>query len=414
MFAIGSRGDVQPFIALALEMKRQGIAPIIASHPDFEEFISSYGIEYAPVRVDSRQLMETMSPVGTNLTKYYSAICELIDEFGETYFNDFVSACKGADAILYVTFGGLAYHIAEAMGIPVFRVFFYPMTATGDFSLIDHVSMGSRFLNKASYWATERMFLLFTKRKINVYRARLGLRPITGGQYPYESMRGKRVPVLYAFSPSIVPPPREWGDHIYITGYWFLEEPGYDPPGDLLSFLHGGDMPFYVGFGSIVEPDCRERLGSIIAEAAVRTGKRLIVCGGWNSLKLPSKVDGVFQTDSIPHDWLFQRVAGVVHHGGCGTTAAGLLAGKPTFIVHFVGDQPFWGMRVYNDGLGPKTCYYKRLTAEKLSKAIETMSGDAMMSAKANAMGLRLREERGSEQAVQAILAEMEKPYHER
>lgn len=173
-------------------------------------------------------------------------------------------------------------------------------------------------------------------------------------------------------SPALIPKPRDWGNHIQISGFYFLNlASNYTPAPDLAEFLAAGEPPVYIGFGSIVvdDPDAMTRM---IFDAVKITGRRALVSKGWGGLGADQMgvPDGVFMLGNVPHDWLFKHVAAVVHHGGAGTTAAGIAAGRPTVVVPFFGDQPFWGAMTARAGAGPDPVPYKDLTAEKLAESI--------------------------------------------
>jgi UDP:flavonoid glycosyltransferase YjiC (YdhE family) len=174
-------------------------------------------------------------------------------------------------------------------------------------------------------------------------------------------------------SPALIPKPKDWGPHISISGFYFLDmASNFTPEPALAEYLAAGEPPIYIGFGSIVVDD-PNAMTQMIFEAVKKTGRRALVSKGWGGLGAEELgiPDGVFMLGNVPHDWLFKHVAAVVHHGGAGTTAAGIRAGKPTVIVPFFGDQPFWGAMTAKAGAGPLPIPYKDLTADKLAGAIE-------------------------------------------
>lgn len=171
----------------------------------------------------------------------------------------------------------------------------------------------------------------------------------------------------------MVPKPKDWAENITVSGFYFLASPStYNPPDDLRQFLETGPPPVYIGFGSIVVDD-PDAMTNLIFDAVKQSGQRALVSKGWGGLGSDqmSKPDGVFMLGNVPHDWLFKHVSCVVHHGGAGTTAAGIAAGRPTIVVPFFGDQPFWGAMVARAGAGPDPIHNKELTADKLAAAIK-------------------------------------------
>jgi sterol 3beta-glucosyltransferase len=197
-----------------------------------------------------------------------------------------------------------------------------------------------------------------------------------------------------------VPRPADWPATVAVTGYWFLDEGAdWQPPRALVDFLEAGPPPVFVGFGSMAGRD-PDRLGRAVLAALARAGQRGVVVTGWGGLRVDDPPPGVFVAEAVPYDWLLPRVAAVVHHGGAGTIAAGLRAGKPTVVCPFVADQPFWGARVHALGAGPAPIPQRRLSAEALAGAIRVAVGDDGMRERAAALGAAIRGEDGVAAAV--------------
>ena len=207
---------------------------------------------------------------------------------------------------------------------------------------------------------------------INKFRIKtLGLEPASTLWAPGQIYRLK-VPYTYLWSPGLVPKPADWGPEIDVVGYVFLDlASSFEPPESLTKFLAAGEPPVYIGFGSIVV-DNADNFTSLIFEAVKKAGVRALVSKGWGNLgDHVDPPENIYMLGNTPHDWLFPRVSAVVHHGGAGSTAAGLKCGRPTLIVPFFGDQPFWGARVAKFGAGPEPIPYKILTADKLAEGIK-------------------------------------------
>lgn len=194
----------------------------------------------------------------------------------------------------------------------------------------------------------------------------------------------------------MIPKPKDWAPHIDIAGFFFLPLAStYTPPNDLAAFLAAGPPPIYIGFGSIVLDD-PNAMTELIFEAIKKTGQRALVSKGWGGFgaeefEIP---EGVFMIGNCPHDWLFKRVSCVIHHGGAGTTAAGISLGKPTVVIPFFGDQPFWGSMVAKAGAGPKPIHHKELTADNLAAAI-TAALEPEAKRKAEELGAKISHEQG-------------------
>jgi UDP:flavonoid glycosyltransferase YjiC (YdhE family) len=212
-----------------------------------------------------------------------------------------------------------------------------------------------------------------------------------------------RGPVLYGFSPEVLPRSPDWGDDVEITGYWFADEPeGWTPPPALEQFIARGSKPVCIGFGSMSQRDPAATT-RIVLDAIAQSGQRAILIAGWGGLKSNDLPENVFQIDSIHHSWLYPKMAAVVHHGGAGTTSAGLRAGVPSIVVPFHGDQPFWGKCIENLGVGPAPVPRNRLTAERLAKAIQIAVTDPSIATRAAEIGAKIRKEDGITRAVEAI-----------
>jgi UDP:flavonoid glycosyltransferase YjiC (YdhE family) len=197
-------------------------------------------------------------------------------------------------------------------------------------------------------------------------------------------------PSLLLVSRHVISPPADWPPHHRVTGYLFDDDSAWEAPPDLLNFLAEGEKPVYIGFGSmrVKQPEATTRL---VLEGVRRSGKRAILLSGWagiGALELPKDV---FLLDYAPHSWLFPRMAAVVHHGGAGTTAAGLRAGVPSIVVPILADQPYWGKRVYELGVGAKPIPRGQLTAENLAAAIQEATSNRAMQTGAT----ELAEDRG-------------------
>jgi sterol 3beta-glucosyltransferase len=274
-------------------------------------------------------------------------------------------------------------------------------TPTGEFPNPIIPIGGNAWLNRASYNLITLLSIPYMGM-INTWRRELLCLP-PRPRFKNELVRddNTRTTVLYPFSEHVVPRPADWDASAHITGYWFLEQT-WQPPADLVRFLEAGDAPVYVGFGSMVGTDAEEK-GRIVLEALRRSGQRGVIASGWGGLKLQNVPDNVFLLKEAPHDWLFPRMAAVVHHGGAGTTAAGLRAGVPTVICPFMGDQPFWGRRVESLGVGVAPIPQKKLNADNLTEAIQRVVQSTEIRRNAAELGARIRAEDGVGNAVSII-----------
>lgn len=410
ILTIGSRGDVQPYVALGVGLKAAGHDVRLATHEPFRDFVSSNGLEFAPLGADPKQILagregQSWLQSGDSLIRFISRFLRLFRPLLKRNLADASAACVGSDAIVYSPLAFAGHHVAEALGVPSYQAAVQPATPTREFPifpLAGRRGLGGTY-NRLTYTLYEQVAWQGVRPIVNSWRKEtLGL-PKYPVIAPFKQYRASGVPHLYAFSDAVVPKPNDWPDWHHITGYWFLEHPAeWEPPADMVDFLDAGPPPVYVGFGSMIAKDPAE-LFDIALEALRRTGQRGVLSTGWMGGEHANLPDDVFGIESIPHDWLFPRMSAVVHHGGSGTTGAGLRAGVPSIVTPFFADQPFWAHRVKVLGVGPPPVPQKRITAERLAHAIRTAVGDDNMRARAASLGERVRAEDGVRTAVGLI-----------
>ncbi|KAF2275406.1 UDP-Glycosyltransferase/glycogen phosphorylase [Westerdykella ornata] len=403
VIVIGSRGDIQPFLRIGKILKEDyGHRVRIATHPAFKKFVEEdSGLEFFSVGGNPSELMAFMvknpglipsidtikeGEVGRRRAAMYEmfqgmwrACINSTDDEGD-YANLKMMGHKDpfvADAIIANPPSFAPPHIAERLGIPLHMMFTFPYTPTVHFphplANIKPGNVDPKYTNFMSYPLVEMMTWQGLGDLINRFRAKtLFLNEVSTLWAPGQLYRLK-VPYTYLWSPGLVPKPKDWGPEIDISGFVFLDlASSFKPPDDLMKFLEAGEPPVYIGFGSIVVDD-PDRFTKMIFEAVKMAGVRALVSKGWGGLGGKDIApDYIFMLDNTPHDWLFPRVSAVVHHGGAGTTAIGLKCAKPTMIVPFFGDQPFWGGMVAKAKAGAHECIpYKKLTAEKLAEGIK-------------------------------------------
>ena len=257
-------------------------------------------------------------------------------------------------------------------------------------------------INPLTYVLFWRLFQQPFRQPIDRWRVNTLNLP-TWRQHPLGDKVWSQIPILYGYSPSVIPKPTNWPEHLHVTGYCFLDSPpDFSPPPELVDFLEAGDPPVYIGFGSMTGRD-PELITEIALAALKKTRQRGILLTGWGGICPTDLPDSVFKLDSIPHDWLFPQMAAIVHHGGAGTTAAALRSGAPTIVVPFVADQPFWGHWTAQLGVGPQPIPKKKLTVERLASAIRTAVEDETMRKRAAILAQKIRSEDGVAQAVKAF-----------
>ncbi len=407
---MGSRGDVQPLVALGKGLQAEGHAVILATHQEFQPMVRQAGLWFHLLRgLDPKASMEKFTgekpKSGLKESQFVQSIRmtkllqSAIPEIGESC----LEACSGADCcISNLIPPAVASSVAEKMGIPHMYALLQPIEPTGEFPhmLVTHRTFGPR-VNALSYACVSYGLWGMVRSHVNRWRRSLSLPALSWRYFP-EVFSGP-MPRLYGFSPSVVPKPGEWSDQAAVTGYWFLNQAaGWSPPKPLVDFLEAGPPPIAIGFGSMVVSSA-DNITELCIEALSKANQRGILLTGWGGLHVDDLPKHVFVIESAPHEWLFPRIAAVVHHGGAGTTAAGLCAGVPTIIVPFITDQPFWGKRVHELGVGPKPIPRGKLTADRLAAAMTEAVTNQSIGQRATELGEKIRAEDGIAGAIDVI-----------
>ncbi len=415
IIAPGSRGDVQPYIALGKGLAGAGHEVRLVTHENFRALVESYGLEFWLMGGNVTDVVQGQA-MRDRLDKgnFLGILAEVAKEGQRAALamaEGGLAASQGVDLLLGGMGGiynGIA--LAEKLGLPFLQAHLLPFTPTGEFASVLVASapawLGGGFNRLTHHLLRQMMWQGFRGGDARARRETFNLPPAPfSGPYNSDCLQGQ--PILYGFSPSVLPPPADWGDDVHVTGYWFLDSAeDWQPPAALTAFLEAGPPPVYVGFGSMSSRKPEETANLVLA-ALARTGQRAILLSGWSGMQTAEVPDSVFVIESVPHAWLFPRVAAVVHHGGAGTTAAGLRAGVPSLVIPFFGDQPFWGKRVADLGVGPSPIPRKKLTVEKLAEAIERAATDETMRQRAANLGAKIRAEDGIARAV-AVIGEYE------
>jgi len=406
ILALGTRGDVQPYLALACGLTASGYRVRVVTSPRYEALVRRRGVDFAAIHhTDPLHAHQTTQgrarlTADPDLLGFLRSLHHSTASSASQRLADAWQGSRHATTIVASPLAVLmGYSIAERLNVPFVRACCGPMSPTGYFpsAFIASVPDISRRLNLWSHRLASRVIWRRFRTQINQARADvLGLGPLR--QDPLAGLDQADGPVLYGYSPTVCAPPPDWGPQSRVTGYWFLDtEPEWTPPDALRDFLAAGPAPVYVGFGSMADAQPIE-LTRLVADALARAGQRGVLVTGWGGLTQPATAlsSNLFVADDVPHDWLFQRVTAVVHHAGAGTTGAGLRAGLPTVTVPFgMPDQPFWARRVFQLGAGPEPIPRSRLTAERLAGAIRTAVTNPVMRDHASAIGARIRADDG-------------------
>lgn len=395
MVTPGTRGDVAPMAGLGSKLQEAGFEVAIAANAAHAPFITAVGCEHRELPGDMGPLVNPAAPgkrpSATELLRYMRELGEYMDLAAT---GTVAAAELGTDVILANSVAPYAYDVAEALGIPAIGAHLqpiepssaYPPVALGSARSLG--SVGNKLLGslvsagKAPYDSPSARI-----------RQSLGL--AKKSRASSERLRRKtNVPVLHGFSPTVVPTPLDWRSGLLVTGYWWpATDLGWRPATELLEFLADGPPPVFIGFGSSEAVDAEFMLDTIRG-AGVRA-----VLQGAEGISGP----GVLGIGEVPHEWLFPRMAAVVHHAGAGTAAAGLRAGVPTVSVPIYTDQPFWATRITALGAGPQPVPYKHLITERLAAAIKQATTTPAYADKALLVAAALATEDGTAPVISAL-----------
>lgn len=415
--SIGTRGDVQPYAALARHLTDLGADVVISCPEGFDDMIDAAGATARPLPVNYQELLqrEDIRAALFSLRGKIRAARESIDlqrEIAIALWN--ICLEERPDLILFNLKAIVATLAARRLDVPALPTCLQPVTAaTSEFPvpLFGIPPLGSYF-NRKSYSALRWMM-------------KAGLRPIlkplmqeaadvygdTGALIDGHDPQGGAPLSLQGFSAALVPTPGDWPAHAFQCGYWFTDpDPAYEPPEDLDRFLNAGEPPVYIGFGSMPSKD-PETMTRMALEALTRVPSRAILATGWGGLSvstLPPELAGrVFVLGKAPHSWLFPRCSAAVHHGGAGTTHEALRWGLPTLVCPVFGDQPFWGTRVAAIEAGPDPLPQKRLSADLMASALARLADPTLKVGAQKAAAVMAREPgaRGTAERLVSLLA---------
>ncbi len=411
MLAFGTRGDVQPAIALGKALKAKGHHVRLAASANFKNWIEGHGLEATASSVDIQAVMDSeggreWAERGNDPIQQMRIMKRLLDRHGLDMISSAWDACQGAQVIMSsFTSDAYAVSLAEKLGACHISYWLQPSfvptrngAATFNTPWPDRDSTLNYWFGKMLIepWAW-RMYGDITNR---FRRDVLGLPPQTSAQ---NIAALRRILVVHGYSQHVVPHPADWPANLHTTGYWFLDEhEQWQPPDELLRFLDAGDPPVCIGFGSMTGRD-PQALTHLVMEAVRLSGRRAVLLSGWTGMGDTDLPSTIFRLEAAPHAWLFPRMAAIAHHGGAGTTAASLHAGVPTIIVPHIADQPFWGKRVELLGVGPKAIPRPQLTAERLAQAIRVATSDPAIQQRAAELGQRIRAEDGVGATIELI-----------
>ncbi|HEY2583602.1 MAG TPA: glycosyltransferase [Mucilaginibacter sp.] len=406
----GSRGDVQPFIALALGLMTRGNKVTLLAPENFKDFVEGYGVTFYPLHGNAEALLYL--PEGLRVLKTGNAIALLryLQKGGKKILpiikQDILKGSTNADALITSVLAiPWSRSIAEKLNIKWGIAQFNPPTvSTKEFPFAGLDFFNFPAYNLFTYWLLAHFYWQFNKKDVNEFRKMLGLtalkKPTAAGVYKENILN------LYCFSPQLISRPNDWPGNTHITGYLTLPADSRtnhimdQVPNGLQAWLQAGEKPIYAGFGSIPVPDA-ELFGNILNDILSKTNLRIIFCKGWSVIDTLTEHPNLFVVKYINHQWLFPQCKAAIIHGGAGTTAAVLKAKIPSIIVSVFADQPWWGKIIEEKKLGIHIPF-KKLTTRKLLAAIEKTQREEMLK-NVRETGERINNEDGLTQSITLI-----------
>ena len=409
LLCIGSHGDIRPYIALGIGLKQKGHEVTIASHAKARSLSEKYGLKFKLVEGDLTEMIgreRGYEILWGSKGRRWLQLIDIMKEFKralEIQLPASLKATSDADVLIYSPAAFAGPHLGEYFSIPSFLMQLQPDAPTKQHPSCLFSGLGklgkigcllSHFLAKQQLWQPIR-------KDINKWRQNhLGLKKL-GFFGP------KRLPTLITFSPLLVPKPNDWGKHVNMTSFCrIIDEKEWIPPQILSDFLSSGEV-LYIGFGSLTEachPSLVEKMVEVLREKKIKT----IISAHFPTLNQMTLPSWIYPIDYAPHDWLFSKVSAVVHHGGVGTLAAGLYAGKPTLIVPFLVDQPHWGQFIEKRLLGPKPLSAFSFTKEAFEERLNQLLTNLKYKENAKAIQENLcKEQDGIEHTIETIMSKL-------
>lgn len=415
LIGFGSRGDVQPMIPLAKALQASGFQVTFAGGSNFQSWVESEGIRFVGFTTDVEAMMnsetgkEWVENSSNSSAKEAQNMRQMVREHAQTMTADLWRICEQADVLVsgLPTFG-IVESIAEITGKPHIRIMLAPLSPTkvADSTMVPVIPRRDIFLNRwAGYIGIYFTWWIF-QEAIQQFRREKNLSPMS---YQSFTKAWNQRPVVYGVSPLVMPKAPDWNDTTYVTGFWFYQQSQtWQAPQSLVDFLAQGAKPVYIGFGSMSNKN-PQATTEIMLNALAKTEQRGIIYTGWAGLHAEDLPANIYLLSGAPHDWLFPQMAAVIHHGGAGTTAAGLRAAVPSSVVAHMADQPYWGRRIHELGVGAPLIRRHDLSVTKLASAIDFMLSKPEIARNAARLGAQICQEEGIANAVKAFQAILKK-----
>jgi UDP:flavonoid glycosyltransferase YjiC (YdhE family) len=411
IFTVGSRGDVQPYVALGTALAGRGLDVTVATHEPFREFVIEHGLAFEALPGDPRELLATddaqeLLRSGIGLVKFARRFVSLLEPWFWQLAASVTPIHAKSDAVLYSALAFPTWHLAQIDRTPTIQLSLQPLLPTSEFPAITTTvpNLGPMG-NRLTHTINQQLFWQPLRKAVDTWRTQdLGLPP-QGLRGPYRELEAKGEPILHGFSRHLMPRPDDWPKRAVVTGHWPLRTDDALPT-ETVAFLEAGPPPVYIGFGSIRDSEAEE-LSDIAITASRRSRTRLVLGSGWAELGGAAS-DDVHVVGETDHTRLFPRMRAVVHHGGAGTTHTAAAAGVPSMAVPYFADQPFWGKRLEKLGVGARPLPRNKLGAESLSERIDVL-GREETRARASRLGTAIQSERGLDRATDFIVGHLDR-----
>jgi sterol 3beta-glucosyltransferase len=422
VICLGTRGDVEPMLAAAKALQRRGHAVTLCGPDNCARWVrDEHGVAFAALGLDFKELLASRA-----VREAPSLERAIGGAVAEAMPRVLAAAAAAAAAIAHTggldlvltsaTFTGGA-DLAEVHGAALVTAALAPVWATSEFPFFMWPLPAMQCLNRASYSIPSFARLIDAPHLRRWRRETLGL--ASDGPRLIEMGRrtsdGSVAPRLCCVSPSVVPQPADWDALTTMAGYWRLDDPAdWTPDAALVAFLAGAAAAqpptpvVYIGFGSMTRLEPRA-LAQVVGPAVRLAGVRAVLALGWSGSLADAGVssDDVHLLEAAPHAKLFPLLSAVVHHGGAGTTAAGLSAGRPTLVCPVGADQFMWGDRVHRQlGCGPAPVELAKLTTPLLAARLRELVCTPAYLVRATELAKKIAGEDGLALAVQVIEGE--------
>ncbi len=407
IIAIGTRGDIQPSVALAVELKKNNVDVFVATFKEYEQLVISNNIIFKEIPNNPANRFSQKKKSNEVPQKFY--------DYLKSWLKESLKICSDSDAIINTPPFLVGMHLAEKLKVPFFPIIFEPIIKTNEFPT-PHLPIqysSSKIFNKFSYSFTDGLFWLRMRRKINKLRNDILGLPSLSFKNPYKKMVKQKVPYLACFSKILVPKPKDWYDEIQVEGYWFLKSDTEEFGSKKLNeFLSAGEPPIFIDFGSFSNKRILKQVNYIMQDLNKSNERVLIDAGDFNleSIKIPEK--SFLLKEKISHEWLLPKVKALIMHSGVGVTHAALRAGIPSIPIPIIGNQYFWAEKLYKLGVSTKPIKIKKLKEGDLLRELNFLNNNNN-NIKQNLVKSQreMKAEKGSEKTAEFISSYLKKYY---